>query len=365
MIKVLADKDIPYLDEVFENSKDYQLTKLSFDEITNNSLKDKDALLSRSATPLNGILLEGTKVKFIGSLTSGEDHINFKEIEDLKIEVNSAKGCNAQAVTEYILDALSHSNEKKLGIVGEGFVGSKLKMILETYNYEIKTYDPYIHEHNEKTLYNVLSSPIISINSSYSKEGKFPSHNLITSLKSNQILINTARGEIVDYKRILNSSEARLICDVWNNEPNLDVKDIKNTFRATPHIAGNTFEAKINALNQVSKKLDNFFNRKNLNKLFIKTEILEINSENISEYLDNNVLPFDLINFFSPCNKISLTFKKNLQEIETNVNFSKKFQEIRKNLERKGFGEYALASHKIKSSHEEQLSSLGFKIHRE
>jgi|TARA_B110000858_G_scaffold192580_1_gene243537 erythronate-4-phosphate dehydrogenase len=365
MIKVLADKDIPYLDEVFETSKDYQLTKLSFDEITSNSLKDIDALLSRSATPLNGILFDGTKVKFAGSLTSGEDHINFNETDNLKIEVNSAKGCNAQAVTEYILDALSVSNEKRLGIIGQGFVGSKLKKVLEAYDYEIKTYDPYLYEHDEKTLNDVLSFPLISVHSSYSKAGKFPSHNLISSLNANQLLINTSRGEIVDYVSIDNSSKARLICDVWNNEPNLDREDIKNTFRATPHIAGNTFEAKINALNIISRKLDSFFDKKDLRKLVIKTKVLEVNPKTISKSLDNNLLPFELIDFFSPCNKVSSIFKKNIKEVKTDINFVQEFQKIRKSFERKGFGEYALAVNKIKSSQQEQLSLLGFEIHRE
>ena len=365
MIKVLADRDIPYLDEVFESSKDYQLAKLSFDEITSNTLKDVDALLSRSATPLNGKLLEGTKVKFIGSLTSGEDHINFNEIDNLEIEVNSAKGCNAQAVTEYILDALSASKEKRLGIIGEGFVGSKLRKVLEAYDYEIKIYDPYLHKHNEKTLNDVLSFPIISVNSSYSKEGKFPSHNLISSLNPNQLLINTSRGEIVDYISINNLSKVRLICDVWNNEPSLDKEDIKNTFRATPHIAGNTFEAKINALNIISKKLDSFFEKKDLNKLVIKTKVLEINSKNILKSLDDNLLPFELIDIFSPCNRVSSAFKKTIKETITDINFAREFQKIRKSFERKGFGEYALSVRKIKPSQQEKLSLLGFEIHRE
>ena len=74
MIEIVADKDIPYLKEVFENSKSFRLKTLPFDEINKKTLKNSHALLSRSATILNDELINGTDIKFIFSLTSGEDH---------------------------------------------------------------------------------------------------------------------------------------------------------------------------------------------------------------------------------------------------------------------------------------------------
>ena len=365
MINVVADKDIPYLDKIFNNSKNYQLNKLSFDEITNFSLREADALLSRSATPLNGGLLEGTKIKFIGSLTSGEDHIDFDEINSLDVEVVTAKGCNAQAVTEYVLDALSVSKEKRIGLIGEGFVGSKLKNILDMCGYETKSYDPYLKNDDKKILEEVLDFPIISVHSSYSKNGKYPSHNLISNLSDNQILINTSRGEIVDYQSIHYSSDATLICDVWNNEPNLSLNDITDTYRSTPHIAGNTIEAKTTALNKLSKKLCSFFEAQDLIEVEPEMETLELDIKMLDETLEKNSIPADLINLFSPCNKISNIFKKNMKDIESEENFPKIFQKIRKNLERKGFGEYSLSIKGIKPSQEELITLLGFKIHKQ
>ena len=365
MINVVADKDIPYLDKVFSNSKNYQLNKLSFDEITNFALKEADALLSRSATPLNGDLLKGTKVKFIGSLTSGEDHINFIEISSLDIEVVTAKGCNAQAVTEYVMDALSVSKEKRIGLIGEGFIGHKLKNILDACGYETKSYDPYVKNDDKNILEEVLNFPIISVHSSYSKNGKYPSHNLVSYLKDNQILINTSRGEIVDYQSIHCSSDATLICDVWNNEPNLSLEDIPNTYRSTPHIAGNTFEAKIKALNEISKKLCNFFEVQDLIMVEPEMEILELDIKMLDETFEKNLIPTDVINLFSPCNKTSSLFKKNMKDIKKEENFPKIFQKIRKNLERKGFGEYSLLIKGIKPSQAELITLLGFKIHKQ
>ena len=50
MIEIVADKDIPYLEEVFENSKSFRLKTLPFNEINKKTLKNSKALMSRSAT---------------------------------------------------------------------------------------------------------------------------------------------------------------------------------------------------------------------------------------------------------------------------------------------------------------------------
>ena len=63
MIEIVADKDIPYLEEVFENSKSFRLKTLPFNEINKKTLKNSQALLSRSATILNDELIERHRYK--------------------------------------------------------------------------------------------------------------------------------------------------------------------------------------------------------------------------------------------------------------------------------------------------------------
>ena len=99
MIEIVADKDIPYLEEVFENSKSFRLKTLPFNEINKKTLKNAQALLSRSATIINEELIEGTDIKFIFSLTSGEDHIDFDFLSSKEVFVKTAKGANAQALS--------------------------------------------------------------------------------------------------------------------------------------------------------------------------------------------------------------------------------------------------------------------------
>ena len=107
MINIVADKDIPYLDKVFKESKFFNLTALPFNEINKEVLKNSQGLLSRSATILNDELINDSDLKFIFSLTSGEDHIDYDFLNSRDIFVETAKGSNAQAVLEYSLNALN------------------------------------------------------------------------------------------------------------------------------------------------------------------------------------------------------------------------------------------------------------------
>ena len=111
MIKIVADKDLPFLDKAFDYFEEIELLKLPYDQITNSNLKNADALISRSVTKINEELVSDTNLKLIFSLTSGEDHVDFDCLEEIKFQ--SAKGSNAQAVFEYTVSALQFSSEKK------------------------------------------------------------------------------------------------------------------------------------------------------------------------------------------------------------------------------------------------------------
>ena len=362
MINIVADKDIPYLDEVFKDSKFFNLKALPFNEINKKVLKNSQGLLSRSATILNEELINGSDLKFIFSLTSGEDHIDYDFLNSKDIFVKSAKGSNAQAVLEYSLNALNYCSAKKIGLIGEGHVGTKIKKVLSFFDYEVISYDPYKFQHDTEQKNLVLNCPLISVNASYSKEGDFPSHKLISNLKNNQSLINTSRGEVVDYKNILEKSDAKLICDVWNNEPKLNKEDIEAAFIATPHIAGNTLESKLNALNLAINALKNFFESNDLENLNSKEKFLDIDDLISNAEFEKFELPLKFINNFINIRNISESFKKDLNMLKNNNHFPEYFQSIRKENERLGFGDFILKSNRINSDDKEILSLLGFKI---
>ena len=164
MINIVADKEIPYLDEFFSNEVVFKLKKLDWSKIHNEIIKDADVLISRSVTKINKELLENTNIKYVGSITSGHDHIDkggLGLIEDTgkftdfgftnfrgqkkSILVETAHGANSKSVAEYTICALGLSgNEiKEILIIGQGYIGRRIKRILEFFDYQITTYDPY------------------------------------------------------------------------------------------------------------------------------------------------------------------------------------------------------------------------------
>tara|TARA_B000000475_G_C15772084_1_gene355686 strand:- start:22 stop:645 length:624 start_codon:yes stop_codon:yes gene_type:complete len=110
----------------------------------------------------------------------------------------------------------------------------------------------------------ILNCDIVSLHSSYSKTGLFPSHHLLNQenlLNANlKFLINSSRGEVVDEEFIQNQTMFKYISDVWCNEPYCSKKAINNAYLSTPHIAGYSVQAKKNASQDVIKSFCEFFN---------------------------------------------------------------------------------------------------------
>ena len=57
-MNVVIDKDLEELNKVFSNNSDYKISILSANEITNQNIKNSDALFLRSVTRINDALLE-------------------------------------------------------------------------------------------------------------------------------------------------------------------------------------------------------------------------------------------------------------------------------------------------------------------
>ena len=117
-----------------------------------------------------------------------------------------------------------------LGIIGYGNVGKLLSKILENLNIKHKIYDPYL---DLGSIDDIKDCEVVSIHASYSKIGKFPSHELINSdfldSASAKVIINSARGEIIDEDSILNS-DILYLSDVFKGEPSPNTELISKCF---------------------------------------------------------------------------------------------------------------------------------------
>ncbi len=103
-MKIICAEAIPYAAEAFSGFGEVSI--MPGRAITRADVRDADALIIRSTTRVSADLLEGSRVKFVGTATIGTDHLDIQYLEKRGIAWCSAPGCNANSVSEYIIAAL-------------------------------------------------------------------------------------------------------------------------------------------------------------------------------------------------------------------------------------------------------------------
>ena len=266
-MKIIADNTIPYAGRLLSTLGDVELADAA--ELTAASVQDADCLVLRAVTRVDRELLDGTQVRCIASVSSGVDHVDHDYLESRGIPLFSAKGCNARSVAEYVLSCLFVLSEqygmemqgKTVGIIGCGHVGGQLRRLLRLLGVETRVYDPFITDENGcygfRDLDPVLASDIISLHVPLTTSGEYPTARMVDReflerLKPGVIFINTARGAVVHEQALIDfagrNPESRLVLDVWNNEPHVNIELLGHAVLATPHVAGYSARAKLNAM---------------------------------------------------------------------------------------------------------------------
>jgi erythronate-4-phosphate dehydrogenase len=278
-MKIVADDKIPFLKGVLEPYA--EVVYLPGSNISSLDLIDSDALLVRTRTKCNEYLLKGTGIKFIGTATIGFDHIDTAYCENSNIKWTNAPGCNSGSVKQYITSALlklscEHKfklNEKTLGIIGVGNVGTKVEKVARALGMNVLLNDPPRERREGSpgfvTFDTILQeADIITIHVPLNKTGEDKTYHLFSeevffrTLKQ-PWLINSSRGEVVDtsaLKKALNSGLIKgAILDVWENEPGIDHELLSSAFLASPHIAGYSTDGKANGTSMIVNALCNHF----------------------------------------------------------------------------------------------------------
>ncbi len=83
-------------------------------------------------------------------------------------------------------------------------------------------------------------------------------------INNDSILINSSRGAVVDNEALLAASRNRnfdIVLDVWENEPSINIELLSKTKVATPHIAGYSYEGKVNGTKMIYNALCKFLNK--------------------------------------------------------------------------------------------------------
>jgi len=219
-------------------------------------LLDADVLLVRSLTRVDERLLGGTPVKFVGTVTSGIDHLDTAWLDQAGIRWQAAAGYNAQPVAEYVIAviaALQLQNSLPLqalrvGVVGVGQVGSRVAAFCEALGFEVLLCDPPRAEQEPQFSSQALSTlaalDLVTVHTPLTIEGLHPTYHLIhssflDSLSGKHVLLNTSRGAVVDFAALSRERSHWTYCfDVWEPEPEIDLACLKAARIATPHLAG-------------------------------------------------------------------------------------------------------------------------------
>ncbi|MDO5571649.1 MAG: 4-phosphoerythronate dehydrogenase PdxB [Bacteroidales bacterium] len=278
-INIVADSKIPFLKGILEPFANIEY--LSPNEIDKDAVKNADALIIRTRTHCNKSLLEGSKVKMIATATIGFDHIDRKYCNENNITWKNAPGCNADGVAQYIIGVLALLNKikgfqfdgKTIGIIGVGNVGKRVEKACISLGLKILKCDPPRANQEGKNDFCDLKTiaekaDIITFHTPITRDGEYPTFHLaekdfFNSLKRNPVIINAARGGVVDEEAMLeafsNNLIDEIIVDCWENEPDINSELLKKAFITTPHIAGYSADGKSNATIMAVKNIAEFF----------------------------------------------------------------------------------------------------------
>jgi erythronate-4-phosphate dehydrogenase len=266
-VHIVVNKHTPYVVQAFE--KIGKVTALGTREITKDTVRDADILIVRSETKVNRDLLEGSRVKFVGTVTIGTDHVDEEYLAKNGITFVSAPGSNSNSVSEYITAALLELaqnqgfslHEKTIGIVGVGNVGSKVWRKAEALGLRVLLNDPPLERQGSTyplhSLDELMEADIVTLHVPLTHTGPNATHHLfnenrIRKIKQGAILFNTSRGGVVETEALkgtlLNKHLAAAVLDVWEGEPNINTSLLELVTLGSPHIAGYSLDGKVNAL---------------------------------------------------------------------------------------------------------------------
>lgn len=257
------------------------LTLLPEGDITPETVREMDAVITRSKTRLTPELVSKSRLRFAGTCTAGIDHADPEGLAALGVHFASAPGCNANAVSEYVVAALLESRPvtdfrfagKTLGIIGCGQVGSRVEAKAKALGMTVLRNDPPKAARGEAGPWTDLpdllaASDVITLHVPLIEDGPWPTRALLGAdelarTRPGTLLINACRGEVTDNTALRQARSsghlAWLVLDVWDPEPGLPLDLLATADLASAHIAGHSIEGKSNGTRQIHDALCTHF----------------------------------------------------------------------------------------------------------
>ena len=278
-VRLIADDKIPFLRGVPE-SLGFETVYLPGKDISAGDVREADALMVRTRTRCDEALLHGSKVRLVVTATIGYDHIDTQYLAHAGIKWTNCPGCNAASVGQYVHSSLLVLAAKGyvrlkdccVGIVGVGHVGTEVEKACRQLGCRILLNDPPREAAGEKGFTGLdalcRECDVITFHTPLTRTGDFPTYHMgnadfFASLLRRPVIINAARGEVVDNEAWVRSLDegttSAAVVDTWENEPDISPELLKRALIATPHVAGYSADGKANATRQALTALCRFF----------------------------------------------------------------------------------------------------------
>ena len=259
-----------------------------------------DALIVRNRTQVDAAMIASApRLKVVGRLGVGLDNIDTAACAARGIEVIAATGANAVSVAEYVVATammllrgvygstfevaagrwpraqLSQGKEirgKSLGLIGFGSIGRVTARLAHNLGMQVVAHDPLVaadnvawREHGvaHRSLEALLAeADVVSLHVPLVAQTRgMLNASRIASMKLGAIVINTARGGIVDESALIDALRTGALAgaalDVFEHEPlaaGAAWVDVPNLI-LTPHVAGVTAEANARVSEMIAQRV--------------------------------------------------------------------------------------------------------------
>ena len=357
-MKIYIDEKIPHSEHFF-HSFNLETEKFSDSSFEIEKLDEPCVVVVRSTYKTHKRNVPEC-VKYLCSVSTGEDHIDKQSLERKNIKYGFSTGANAIAVQEYFYSCLSKlilenkydPRKDKILIIGAGNIGAGIKNVLDHFNIKSDTYDPFKGSSLD-SLNNLSAYKLITLHVPYTETGDHPTKYLVdasflSKLSKGTVIINTSRGGVVSEEDFLHSKDLFLISDVFEGEPNLSSKFCEKNYYFTPHIAGHSQFSRYAMTRMAFHNVADY-----LNIDVIEPESILVNKE---EYQTKEIIN-DFKNFLFPVSLILKTYNFTKDVFEPSS-----FKKIRDDYnDRVGFSQV-----NIKDCNDPQIKKsleiLGFKV---
>ena len=251
-MRIVCDQYIPFIAEAVQKEwPQVDFYSLKPEEIDAFAVRDADVLIVRTRTRVNEALLSDSSVRLVCTATIGFDHIDTAWCESHGIRLMSCPGCNAQAVCDYIEEAINEIRNERIkeltiGVVGVGHVGSLVAKMAERKGLKVLLNDPpkgigiSLDEIAQKSDIITFHVPLDD------STCHLCNASFLDKCKPDALIINAARGGVVDEQALLHSGHPYIL-DTWENEPDVHPDVLAHAQLASMHIAGYSVEGKRNA----------------------------------------------------------------------------------------------------------------------